>query len=202
MPLTFPGHQGLILPVAHRWPNSFDAVALLVGAAMPDVSDSILGFLINRYFKQWYGHSLVGVFLFDIPIGLLLTWLVAILIVYLSKHKPTLSQNIHYDWRRKRKLWGFSVIVGIVSHLGFDLISHSTNLLLYPWSEDPRWFPAWWYTTWFEFRPPAMFGHSYAVGPFTVIWGILSFIGVFYFFHFLMGESNKHRINGGIAKTV
>lgn len=190
MPLTFPGHQGLILQVAHRWPNSFDAVALSVGAAMPDVSDSILGFFINGYFKQWYGHSLIGVVLFDIPIGLLLTWLVAILIVYLSKSKPTLVQNIYYDWRSKRKLWGFSVIVGIFSHLGFDLIAHSTNLLLYPWFEDPRWFPAWWYTTWFEFRPPVMFGHTYAVGLFTVIWGILSVIGVFYFFWFL-GQKYK-----------
>jgi hypothetical protein len=41
--MTFPAHQGLILPVIRRWPNSFDALALSVGAAMPDITDSFLG---------------------------------------------------------------------------------------------------------------------------------------------------------------
>ena len=65
MPMTFPAHQGLILPVVRRWPNFFDALALSVGAAMPDITDTILGFPINGYFKQWYGHSLIGIFTLD-----------------------------------------------------------------------------------------------------------------------------------------
>ncbi len=32
-------------------------------------------------------------------------------------------------------------MVGILSHIGFDLISHDTNLLFYPWYENVRWFP-------------------------------------------------------------
>lgn len=185
MPLTFPGHQGLILPVARRWPNHFDAIALSVGAAMPDVSDTVLGFLMNGYFKQWYGHSLIGVILFDIPGGLLLTWIMTILIEHLFKYKSAVDRNVLRGGRTKLWLWSFSVAVGVFSHLGFDLISHSTNLLFYPWYENLRWFPDWWYTTWFEFRPLPMFGHSYAVGTFTVIWGILSLIGIFYFFRFI-----------------
>ena len=45
MPLTFPAHQGLILPVARRWLGYFDTLALSVGAAMPDITGSALGFL-------------------------------------------------------------------------------------------------------------------------------------------------------------
>src|SRR5829696_679436 len=79
MPMTFPAHQGLILPVMRRWPRSFDALALSVGAAMPDITDTILSFPINGYFRQWYGHSLVGVFTLDLALGLSFTWLIAML---------------------------------------------------------------------------------------------------------------------------
>src|SRR5688572_31647915 len=85
MPMTFPSHQGLILPVVRRWPNRFDALALSVGAAMPDITDTVLGFLINGYFKQWYGHSLVGSFTFDLVGGLLITRLIAVFATRLLK---------------------------------------------------------------------------------------------------------------------
>jgi uncharacterized protein DUF4184 len=207
MPLTFPAHQGLILPVVHKWPGYFDALALSVGAAMPDITDTVLGFLINGYFKQWYGHSLIGTFTLDLLGGLLITWLIATFASRLlryahssprlqaffakeqSNDDSTADRNIGLPWQSRLGLWSFSVLMGILSHVGFDLISHDTNLLLYPWYENVRWFPGWWYTIWFEFRPLAMFGHSYSVGIFTVIWSLLSIIGIFLFFRFL---SPKH----------
>jgi len=76
MPMTFPAHQGLILPIVRKWPNSFDALAVAVGAAMPDITDTLLGFSINGYFKQWYGHALIGIFTLDLLGGLLITWLI------------------------------------------------------------------------------------------------------------------------------
>ena len=190
MPLTFPAHQGLIFPVVHRWPGYFDALALSVGAAMPDISDSVLGFLLNGYFKQWYGHALIGIFAFDLPGGLLITWLIGVLA---ARFLPHTSSNSHIatvrsmvlSRRTRSSLWSFSVLVGILSHLSFDLISHDTNLLLYPWYENAR-FPEWWYTTWFKVRPLPMFGKSYSVGVFTIIWGLLSLLGVFWFVRFLI----------------
>jgi hypothetical protein len=203
MPLTFPAHQGLILPVVRKWPNYFDALALSVGAAMPDLTDTVLGFSINGYFKQWYGHSLIGTFTLDLLGGLFITWFIAALATRFFKYSDfpqrsrtfftkepsnddsTADRNISLRWRSRLGLWSFSVLVGILSHVGFDLISHDTNLLLYPWYENPQWFPAWWYTTWFEIPPWAMFGHSYSGGIFTMSWCILSLIGVFLFFRFL-----------------
>jgi hypothetical protein len=208
MPMTFPAHQGLILPVVRRWPNSIDALALSVGAAMPDITDSLLGFPINGYFKQWYGHSLIGIFTLDLGIGLLITWLIARFARRLFRDgdvprrlqafftKPPPNGNLEAAGRRNGvplQLWSSSVFIGILSHIGFDLISHDTNLLFYPWYENPRWYPSWWYTIWFEFRPFSMFGRIYSVGIFSIIWGLLTVIGTFLFIRFL-SPKQKDRI--------
>src|SRR5512141_713956 len=128
MPMTFPAHQGLILPVVRRWPNSFDPLALSVGAAMPDITDTILGFSLNGYFKQWYGHSLIGIFTLDLGIGLLITWFIAMvtrrlfrdgdvprrLQVFFTKRPP--NGDPGGAGGRKRvplRLWSFSILVGI-----------------------------------------------------------------------------------------
>jgi hypothetical protein len=206
MPMTFPAHQGLILPVVRRWPNSLDALALSVGAAMPDITDSLLGFPINGYFKQWYGHALVGIFTLDLVGGLFLTWLMATfakrlfrdadLPRYLQPLFTTAPRNSEFMAGKSRmslSLWTFSVLVGILSHIGFDLISHDTNLLFYPWIRNPHWFPTWWYTKWFEIRPLHAFGRSYSVGAFSVIWVLLSLVGTFSFIKFLTPK-HKDRI--------
>ena len=208
MPMTFPSHQGLILPVVRRWPHSFDSLALSVGAAMPDITDTILGFPLNGYFKQWYGHSLIGIFTFDLGLGLSITWLITMLTRRLFRNRgvPRRLQPLFTDplpdgaperaggaKRVPLRLWSFSVFIGILSHIGFDLISHDTNLLLYPWVEDPRWLPGWWYTIWFKIRPLTFFGRSYAVGVFSVIWGLLTMTGIFLFIRFL-SPKQKDRI--------
>ena len=195
MPMTFPAHQGLILPVLRRWPNSFDALAVSVGAAMPDITDTLLGFSINGYFKQWYGHAWVGIFTLDLWGGLVITWFLALVAGSLLRFtdlsprwQTFLKPAPKADPARAgvsdpalRRLWSYSVLVGILSHVGFDLISHDTNLLFYPWLENPRWFPAWWYRIWFKIRPLPMFGKSYFVGVFSVIWGMLTLLGIFSF---------------------
>src|ERR1043165_4023002 len=187
MPMTFPAHQGLILPVLRRWPNSFDALAVSVGAAMPDITDTLLGFSINGYFKQWYGHAWVGIFTLDLWGGLVITWFLALVAGSLLRFTD-LSPRWHTFLKpvpkadpagagvsdpALRRLWSYSVLVGILSHVGFDLISHDTNLLFYPWLENPRWFPAWWYRRWFKIRPWPMFGKSYSPGVFRILWGML-----------------------------
>jgi len=198
--MTFPAHQGLIFPMVRRWPNSFDGLALSVGAAMPDITDTTLGFPLNGYFKQWYGHSLIRMFTLDLVIGLLITWLIAVFARRLFRDgdvprrlqafftKIAANDDPKGAGGRNKvplRLWSFSVFIGILSHIGFDFASHDTNLLLYPWVESPHWLPIWWYTIWFEIRPLSIFGRSYAVGVFSVIWFLLTLIGIFLFIHFL-----------------
>ena len=195
MPMTFPAHQGLILPVARRWPNSFDALALSVGAAMPDIIDTALGFSINGYFKQWYGHSLLGIFTLDFLGGLLITWLLATAAGRFWKVRglparwqafvKKMPANSYADGSQvSLRLWGFSVFVGILSHIIFDLISHTTNLLFYPWYENVHWLPGWWYQAWSGVPPLNIFGHFYVVGVHSLSWGLLTLIGIFLFFQY------------------
>jgi hypothetical protein len=195
MPMTFPAHQGLILPIIRRWPNSFDALALSVGAAMPDITDTILCFPLNGYFKQWYGHSLIGIFTFDLLGGLFIAWLLTVLagrFQALLPKAPTRdlvggrSPVLH--GRTRLRLWSFSVFVGILSHIGFDLISHDTNLLFYPWYENTHWFPNWWYTIWIEIPILSAFGRTYSVGVFTIVWCTLTVLGIFLFLRFVSQE--------------
>jgi hypothetical protein len=203
MPLTFPSHPGLILPAVRRWPNHFDALALSVGAAMPDIADTALGFVIHGYFKQGYGHSLIGAVTIDILGGLLITGLITVFAASLLKrtdlpqwlrilftNEPPKSEsaagrNEVRSSRTMLSLWSFSMLVGIFSHLAFDLITHETTLLFYPWYDNLRLFPEWWYKIWFEIYALPMFGNSYSVGSFTVMWGILTLLGIFLFFRYL-----------------
>jgi hypothetical protein len=178
---------------------------------MPDITDSGLGFLLNGYFKQWYGHALVGIFTVDLLGGLLIVYFIAACLRWFVKYTALLKrvQGSFIDEvplsngalaargvRIRRgpsrfSVWTFSLMVGIFSHVGFDLISHDTNLLLYPWVENARWFPGWWYRTWFEIRPLPMFGQSYAVGVFSVIWCILTIVGILWFFQFLIPKKEN-----------
>jgi hypothetical protein len=193
-PSPFPAHQGLILPLARRWPGYFDVIALFVGAAIPDLVDITFGFLINGYFKQWFGHALIGIPI-NIFSGLLLTWLVKAFIVYMPKNKTTVSQNPKAKWQIELGVWSFSLTIGLLSHLGLDLISHNTNLLLYPWHENLRWFPEWWYATWFIIQPPPWLGPLYSVGIHTVFWIIFSTTGTFLFYQFLFQQIKARNLS-------
>ncbi len=197
MPMTFPSHQGLILPVARKWPHAFDVLALSVGAAMPDITDSLLGFPLNGYFKQWYGHSLIGIFTLDWIGGLLITWLLDRQVRRLltstrlsprwrSYLEKAASMGAEESGRAENgpRLWNFSLLVGIFSHIGFDLISHDTNLLFYPWYENVHWLPDWWYVIWFRMRPLHAFGRTYEAGVFSIVWGALTALGFIWFVQF------------------
>lgn len=189
MPSTFPSplpaHQGLVYPLVRRWPGSFDVIALSVGAAMPDFVDITFGYLLHGYFRHWFAHSLIFI-PFNILGGLLLTWLINI---FLSRSfKWRTDQGKH-----RLKVWIFSVMVGVLSHLIFDLFSHDTNLSLYPWVRDVRWFPQWWYTPWYVIGPPLSMGPPYAVGIHTVIWLILTTLGTFLFYQFVFQQIRSAR---------
>src|SRR5436190_672872 len=53
-PSPFPAHQGLVYPLVRRWPDSYDVIALSVGAAMPDFVDITFGYLLHGYFRHWF----------------------------------------------------------------------------------------------------------------------------------------------------
>ncbi len=176
MPLTFPSHQGLVAPLWRRWPETFNALALCVGAAMPDIVDGALA-LYHGSLGQRHGHSLVGLVALCLPLGLLLRWLLARCWIRLNPG----PEDAKRFWRIT-----LSVSVGSFSHLAFDFISHGDSKWLYPWYETARIFPAWWYSEWFRIPLP-LYDTPYSVGPHLVAWLGLSALGIVMFFR---GESS------------
>jgi hypothetical protein len=146
--------------------------------------DITFGLLLNGYFRHWFAHSLIFIPL-NILGGLLLTSMIKTLLSKLFKWETQVDQNGARAGRSRLKLWIFSVTVGVLSHLAFDLVSHDANLLLYPWVQDVRWFPEWWYTPWYVIGPPLSMGPAYSVGIHTIIWFILSSLGTFLFYQFV-----------------
>ncbi len=61
MPLTFPAHQAPVLPLKIWRPSWFDGIALVVGAAAPD-----LHYAVDRWLPG-QGHHLTGLLIFSIP---------------------------------------------------------------------------------------------------------------------------------------
>jgi hypothetical protein len=195
MPLAFPSHQGFLAPLWRLAPRRFSALALCVGALAPDLVDGVAGIVLRGRLGQWLGHSLLGVFALCVPSGLALTWAVRAwarraagreaggrravlrrLATWLAAWTVAIDHagTDPSRWRRLR-VDAFSVWLGALSHVVTDLLSHAHSRLLWPWAEDPAWFPAWWYATWGRLPVPGYAG--YPVGPHFVSWIALSIAG-------------------------
>jgi len=184
MPFGFPSHQGLLAPVWRRCPAGVSVLALWTGALVPDAIDGAAGILARGRLGQWMGHSLLGLFAFSLPIGLLLTWLLRALIRRPRRRAARwLARVDNVPEGGRFLLEAGSVLLGALSHLCFDLISHDHSHLLWPWRTiDPHWFPAGWYTAWFRVTVPGY--HAYGIGPHFVVWLLLSFGGAWLFFRY------------------
>ena len=77
---------------------------------------------------------------------------------------------------RRTAFVAFSVWLGALSHLFFDVISHGRFVLLEPWCGRVRLFPSWWYVRWFGLPIPG-YRAPYPIGPPSVVWVLLSVLG-------------------------
>ena len=174
MPLAFPSHQGLILPLWRRWPQRFDGLALCVGAAMPDVVDGLAWFW-RRELGQWLGHSLLGTAVACTPLGCALWWLA-------RRTLPRTWLARLQGGGRPPGAWrvAMSVGIGALSHVTFDFVTHGNFLWLWPWHRDDHWFPRWWYHEWSTIPLP-LYRKPYPFAPHTVAWLVLSALGIWLF---------------------
>jgi len=184
MPLAFPSHQGLVLPVCAWFPGRFDAVASCVGAAMPDIVDAA-AWPLRGELGQWLGHSLLGVVAACVPVGLAVDALVrrAVPRALLGWLEP----------RAARPALGcaaLSVGVGALSHVAFDLVTHGNLLLFWPWYTDDHAFPAWWYHSFFGIPLP-VYREPYPFAPHTIAWLALTVLGAWLFVRYLRRGQRK-----------
>ncbi len=186
MPVAFPSHQGLIMPVWARWPERFNGLALCVGAAAPDIVDA-LSWPLRGKLGQWLGHSLFGLVVLCLPVGLLVVvllrrfgtakagaWLRSWLAVLDAPARDTSTSR-----ERSRVLAG--LFVGAASHIFFDFITHDTFVLLLPWYQSEHFFPRWWSERWASIEL-FVYDEPYPIGPHLLVWIALSVVGAIWYF--------------------
>lgn len=173
MPLAFPSHQGLILPIiADRW--RLDTIALSVGAALPDIVELLVWVTpFGGDLGQGIGHSLIGVILF-VPVGLLFTMLTRRL-----TPRRVLARLDRYGPQSTRNVCG-AIVVGALSHVLFDFVTHANFVLLVPFYEDDNFFPSWWTRTWASV-PLVIYRKPYPIAPHTIAWSFASVLGIVLF---------------------
>lgn len=127
MPLTFPAHQAVVIPAKIRWPNRLDATAMCVGAAAPDLTYPLLS---NQ------GQTLLGGLLAGVPLTLLvcvvLRWRAA---NGVFANLPDMGPWRVHSYRVITRRWPplpitvMSAVVGVISHVAIDSVTHDDRLL-------------------------------------------------------------------------
>ena len=182
MPLAFPSHQGLILPIADRW--RIDTVALSIGAALPDIVE-LFFWPIRGELGQWIGHSLLGVILF-IPIGLVLT-------AIMRRVTPTpWLRHLDRFGRQSTLNASIAIAIGSLAHVISDFVTHANFVLFVPFYESDHIFPAWWTHAWSSvdllvYRKP------YPIAPHTIVWFLASVLGIILFARFVRDTARARK---------
>ncbi len=128
MPFTL-SHPALVLPLIGRKSLRFSAMGLIIGSVAPDFESFI------RFDEQKvYSHTWAGAFWFDLPLGLVITFLFYFLVseVLIANLPIALGKKLTRslsDERNKISVDKFpmlcvSLLIGILSHLLWDAFTH------------------------------------------------------------------------------
>ena len=134
MPFTT-AHIAAVLPIGKYYGKYFSTVGLMIGSISPD-----LEYIIRMTLLGHYGHTTLGIFIFDLPVGF------ALYVVYhgivhkkLIAHLPQIlysrfSETESFEWIPHLKKSFFIIIlslfVGTITHLVWDSFTHDKEYLL------------------------------------------------------------------------
>lgn len=131
MPFTF-SHPALILPLKRISGESFSLTGLIIGSITPDFE-----YFIRMKVESIYSHSLLGLFWFDVPLALLLTFVYHLMVRdQLVNNLPgvlnkKLFQFKSFNWpayfKRNWITVLVSIFIGAASHLFWDDFTHPTG---------------------------------------------------------------------------
>lgn len=128
MPFTF-SHPALILPLKYLPRKWFSLTGLIIGSLTPDFE-----YFIRMKVQSNYSHTFRGIFWFDLPLALGLSFLFHTIIKKdLFENLPKNIQSriigsIKFNWNLYfKKHWIvvlISILIGIASHLLWDSFTH------------------------------------------------------------------------------
>ncbi|WP_337967284.1 DUF4184 family protein [uncultured Flavobacterium sp.] len=128
MPFTF-SHPAIILPLRYLPKNYFSLTGLIIGSLTPDFE-----YFIRMKVQSIYSHTLYGIFWFDLPLAILLTFIFHNIVRNDLYHnlpliiKSRISTFSDFNWNNYFKTnWIvvlISIIIGIVSHIFWDGFTH------------------------------------------------------------------------------
>lgn len=131
MPFTF-SHPAIVLPLTILPRQWFSLTGLVIGSLTPDFE-----YFIRMRVQSNYSHTVYGLFWFDLPLGLLLTFIFHNIVRdSLFNNLPTIFKsrlaNFNlFDWNSYFKQNWFvvlvSILVGAVSHLFWDSFTHDNG---------------------------------------------------------------------------
>jgi Domain of unknown function (DUF4184) len=132
MPFT-PAHPAIVLPLLRS--GYLSATGLIVGSIVPDFE-----YFIRMNDTSVHGHTLAGVFYFDLPVACLIAF------IFHRFVKINLINNLPFFFQRKfndlkqfkfeeyfRKHWGIfliSILIGSSSHLFWDSFTHANRFFV------------------------------------------------------------------------
>ncbi|MHA2182462.1 MAG: DUF4184 family protein [Promethearchaeota archaeon] len=147
MPSGVVSHQapGLLLKV--KYPKKFDGTTICIGTLVPD-----LNALIDLFFPYHFRnitHSFLGLFIYTIPLTLILTILfckyIAPMVSRVVKRESKIYNPLKYfgldDWDvfKNKKfnstffiVAAYSALIGGMTHILIDLPAHKYNVLFFP----------------------------------------------------------------------
>lgn len=129
MPFTF-SHPAIILPLKYLPKNWFSLTGLVVGSVTPDFE-----YFIRMKVQSNYSHTLYGIFWFDLPLAILLSFLFhntvrnALFFNSPDVIKSRILIFTSFNWNNYFKenwiIVVISLLIGIASHLLWDSFSHN-----------------------------------------------------------------------------
>src|SRR5439155_2163465 len=126
VPLTFPSHAGVVVPLKLWRPRWFDGVALVLGSTAPD-----LPYAIHRY-AEIRAHTWWGLVWFCVPVTMLgcvaVRWAVAVTAAHLPMGGPLRLRDYGglRDVRHPLLVTAFSAWLGALSHRLWDVVTHAS----------------------------------------------------------------------------
>jgi len=138
MPFTF-SHPAIVLPLVRRYSRSLSATGLIIGSITPDFES-----FIKIGHEKMYSHTWLGMFWYDLPLGLLLCIMFHMFVkIPLVEHMPKAMASRFYRFRTDNWM-GYlrchfiivlvSLFIGIFSHLLWDACTHLN--FYYPDSDE------------------------------------------------------------------